>query len=164
MKTLRNLKLLTLLVFIITIKSLYAQNNDSILVAKYIKQAEVFLKQKDCEKVREYSLKALEINPHIGKAYIIIGSAYIYSVETCSENAITSGMIFCLAVDMFQKAKEVDESVSKRADQMIEAYSQYFFDQGVDGFVCNTKEGEKYKIGCWINEETTVRFFKKKEE
>ncbi len=57
---------------------------------------------------------------------------------------------------MYTKAKSVDESVSKVANDRIAAYSKYFPTKSI-AFFRDFKDGDTYTLGCWINRSTTVR-------
>ena len=152
----KTLMLLFLFILIIGVNNTKAQDTDSSGAKIFIRQALTSLQQKDYEKSREYALKALEIDPDDGEAYILIGAAYVNSAEICSSDRFSKGMIFCLAVDMFEKAKEVDKSLTEKAEKLIKVYSKYF--PSKEEIFIEPVEGQKYKIGCWIKRETTVRF------
>jgi tetratricopeptide (TPR) repeat protein len=122
--------------------------NQSILAYKKLKY----------EECRIYALKALEFNPNLGEAYIVVGQAYIASKDLCFPNEYDiKSIMFCLAVDKFELAKKVDSSITDRANELIRVYSKYFPSR--EEIWSNIRSGEKYKIGCWINEETTIRFY-----
>jgi hypothetical protein len=55
------------------------------------------------------------------------------------------------------KAKSVDPECGIEADKQIALYSQYIPDKET-GFFHGIEEGAIYKVGSWINEETTVRY------
>lgn len=107
------------------------------------------------EKAREYALKALEIRPDWGEPYILIGDAYV-DAKDCFTDDFEKKTIYWAAVDKFMKAKEVDPEVSDKAIERISTYSQYFPDAETV-FFYGHQDGDSYKVGCWINETTTVR-------
>ncbi len=121
---------------------------------KYI--AESYRAQKNYPAARTYVLKAIALNPHDGEAYIMIGDMYVASAKDCGDNDLTKRVAYWAAIDKYKKAKQVDPSVAEMADKRIADYSIYFPTQETI-FFNNLKEGETYKVGCWINEETTVR-------
>lgn len=100
-----------LLVFTVYPSDLEAQDSDTLL----LKNAVISFQQKDYPKVREFALKALEIKPNYGEAYILIGMAYVSSVN-CVLIAIFIRTHYRLAVDMFEKAIQVDSSVTEKAN------------------------------------------------
>ncbi|OFX87819.1 MAG: hypothetical protein A2W99_16015 [Bacteroidetes bacterium GWF2_33_16] len=150
------IKIIVTVVLFFTINAINAQNSDSLRVKKFIEQGDKYRIEGEFEKAREYALKALELKPNYGLAYILIGSIYVSSAELCGEEYLLKAIVYCLAVDMFEKAKEVDKSVSETADKFIEVYSRYFPSQ--EDIFGGPREGDKFKIECWINRETTVRY------
>ncbi|MUP36959.1 tetratricopeptide repeat protein [Labilibaculum euxinus] len=134
------------------------QDLKSLSLESYLKQAKLCLKQKRFEMSREYSLKALEIDSLCAEAYFMIGYAYAGFSNSLKKDFFNKGFIYCLAVDQFKKAMELDENATEKADLLIKVYSKYFHSQ--EYIYIDLKEGDKYKIGFWINEETTVRYLK----
>ena len=108
---------------------------------------------------RTHARKALEINPNLGDAYIVIGTAYAASAGQCGDNNCTSKAAYWVAVDKFAKAKSVDPSVAEEATENINKYAAYFPGKE-DCFFHNITDGSSYTVGCWINETTTARFNK----
>lgn len=137
----------------LTIKS---QEADSLKIKTYLNEATKSFISGNYRKCCDFAQKVIEIDSTIGEAYIMIGSAYINSAVQCSEDYFSKHIIFCLAVDKFQKAKELDVSVIVRAEKLIDSYSNYF--PSKEEIDIDVIEGKRYKIKCWINEETTLRF------
>jgi len=152
--------LITTILFFLITNGLYAQNSDSLIVKNYVDRGDKLRIDGEFEKARDYALKALEIDPNYGIAYILIGNLYTSSAESCSEDSFTKGLVYCLAIDMFEKAKEVDISVTENANRFIEIYSNYL--PSLETTFVKALAGDKVKIECWINRETTVRFAPKK--
>jgi len=105
---------------------------------------------------RNYALKAIEKRPGWGEPFLLIGQLYANSKNDCSSLSLPNS-IYWIAVDMFIKAKEIDNFVQEKANKLILSYSNYFPDKE-EAFFQDVTEGEKYDIGCWINETTTARF------
>jgi len=59
-------------------------------------------------------------------------------------------------VDQYIKAKSADASVSAEATELINKYTQYF-PNIEDAFFYGFENGQAYTVGCWINENTSVR-------
>ncbi len=133
-----------------------AQDYDSSKIKTYMNQSYTYFSEKDYEKCREYSLKVLEIDSTFGDAYLLIGSAYINSAKSCGKDNFSEHVVCCLAVDKFQKAMEVDKSVVEKATKLIDVYSKNF--PSKEAMFINPKVGQEYKVECWINETTVVRF------
>ncbi len=110
---------------------------------------------KQPEKARTYALKAIELRPDWGDPYILIGDAYAGSKD-CFTDEFEKNTIYWAAVDQFSKAKSVDAAVAEKANERISTYKNYFPDIETI-FFYSLKEGDNYKVGCWINETTKVR-------
>jgi len=118
--------------------------------------ARVHYSQKDFPKVRNYARQAISLNPEWGKPYMLIGMIYAASAKSIGGSDLQQRIVYCLAVDQFQKAKAVDPDVAAEANKEIATYSQYFPGKE-DAFFENIKAGSSYKVGGWINESTIVR-------
>jgi tetratricopeptide (TPR) repeat protein len=105
---------------------------------------------------RNYAFKALEISPKWGKSMLLIGDIYAASANECGSNSFESAMLYSAAIDKFIAAKNMDSSVADLANKKIATYSKYL-PTNEDAFFNGYKEGDTYKVGCWINESTKVR-------
>lgn len=105
---------------------------------------------------RAACLKALEINANEGRAYLMLGAMYAAGAKACGSDPIGQRAAFWVAVDTYVKAKQVDPSVSEKADNLISTYRGYF-PSGDDLFTYGYKEGESYTINCWFSATTTIR-------
>jgi tetratricopeptide (TPR) repeat protein len=105
---------------------------------------------------RSNAKKALEYNPNYGNAYILIGDMYAASAKNCGDNELTNKVAFWAAVDKYSQAKRVDQEVADVANRRIRDYRKHYPTMETI-FFYNLKEGDTYKVGCWINETTTVR-------
>jgi len=110
----------------------------------------------DMPTARSYARKAAEFNPKNGKPYILIGRMYAESTEACGSDEFEKKAVLWAAVDKFIKAKRVDPSIADEANGYINSYKPRFPDKK-SIFFHNYQIGDQYKIGCWINETTTVR-------
>ncbi len=110
---------------------------------------------------RTYFRRALQADPNFGKAYISIGDLYAQAVSECgSQLEREDRAVYWLATDYYERARQVDPSVTNEASQKLNTYRRYFPNQE-DLFFKGWKVGQPYRIdyGCyaWINEETTVK-------
>jgi hypothetical protein len=105
---------------------------------------------------RTYALKAAALNPSDGQPYLLIGDIYAESAKDCGNNDLTSRVAYWAAVDKYYKAKQVDPNLALEADKRIAAYSLYFPSISTV-FFYSLKEGDNYRVECWINEDTRVR-------
>jgi tetratricopeptide (TPR) repeat protein len=105
---------------------------------------------------RTYALKAAALNPADGDPYLMIGDMYAESAKDCGDNDLTSRAAFWAAVDKYIKAKQVEPELAAEADKKIAAYSIYFPAISTIFFYA-LKEGDNYRVECWINEDTRIR-------
>ena len=125
----------------------------------YMLKAEIqYRQQSRHSQARASALKAAQAKPDDGRPYILIGEMYASTAEECGDDDFTKRTAYWAAVDKFIQAKAVDSdsAVIDRADQLIEAYKQYFPD-GETIFFHGYEEGDPYRVQCWINETTSVR-------
>jgi tetratricopeptide (TPR) repeat protein len=122
----------------------------------YFNLAYVHNQMGDKLEARKNALKAAELKENWGEPYIFIGNLYANSAGECSDIDLPNA-IYWAAVDKFSKAKVVDPSVEERANKLISTYTQYYPNKE-NAFFLGINEGGSYKVACWINETTTVRF------
>lgn len=126
-------------------------------VRAYLLLAKAQLNLSKYTEARQSALKALELNPSEGKAYILIGHMYAQSAKICGdEPAVSQRAAYWAAVDKFRKAKEIDENCAEEADNLIATYVKHF-PSGDDLFFVGVNENSTYRVGCWIQENTIVR-------
>lgn len=126
-------------------------------VSAYLLLANSYLNLGSYSASRNMANQALALNPNEGKAYLIIGNAYASSARSCGdEPLVAQKAAYWAAVDKLNKAKSVDPSVADQANQLINIYRSNF-PSGDDLFYFGLKEGDSYRVGCWIGESTTIR-------
>jgi hypothetical protein len=112
---------------------------------------------KNFAKAREHARLALRELPNLGEAYILIGKLYASSGPLCGPGrGWESQIVTWPAIDMFMKAKQVDSSVSFEATKLINDYSRYM-PSIEEIFQRQLAEGQSFFVGCWIQENTTIR-------
>ncbi|MCK0130193.1 hypothetical protein MWU59_01655 [Flavobacteriaceae bacterium F08102] len=104
---------------------------------------------------RAYLRKAIEVRPSFGRAYLAIANLYYHSAENCGNDEFSKRMVYVAALNMAQKAKSVDPSISSLATKYIKNYSTIIPSQKLI-FQLGKKSGETYKIGCWIGETVKI--------
>jgi tetratricopeptide (TPR) repeat protein len=114
-----------------------------------------FEKLNDAPTARKYALQAINLRRGWGEPYLLIGDMYARAVD-CFTDEFKKNTLYWAAVDKYNQAKSEDPSVSEKADERIQIYSAYFPDAETL-FFNGLKVGDQYKIGCWINEKTTVK-------
>ena len=112
---------------------------------------------------RSYYRKAIDQKSDFGRAYIAIGDLYVRAVSDCGGSKMSrkDKAVYWLALDMYQRAKQVDESTASTANNNIQTYMRYMPSQEDIFYVDEWEVGGSVRIdyGCysWINETTTVR-------
>jgi tetratricopeptide (TPR) repeat protein len=106
---------------------------------------------------RKYAREAAVLRPNWGEPYILIGRMYASSGPLCGPGrGWDSQVVVWPAVDMWNKAKQVDPSFAAEANKWIRQYSKYM-PKKEDVFIRNLKAGQTFKVGCWIQETTKIR-------
>ncbi|MCL1851291.1 MAG: tetratricopeptide repeat protein [Bacteroidetes bacterium] len=107
------------------------------------------------QEARNAALQVLKIKPNSGKAYILIGDLYAASGIKCTNEDTLPFDYNWAAADKYSRAAAVDPSVADLArakrTQLRMPTEQERFQRGY------TTIGAEYKVGCWIQETTTVR-------
>jgi len=124
--------------------------------AAYLLLAEDLRTLKQYSAARTAALKVLKYKPTEGMAYIIIGDMYVVNANSCKESGIA--IAYWAAADKYKRAASIsnDEKVKKIANQKLSTIRKSF-PVKQDLFMRNWTEGQSMKVGCWINETTTVR-------
>lgn len=103
---------------------------------------------------RAAALEAIKLKPNMGKAYMLIGDLYHYSGRRCSGEGSLPNANNWAAADKYSRALAVDPSLEQT---IREKRSKLAFPSDQDKFVRGLQNGSSYRVGCWINETTTVR-------
>jgi tetratricopeptide (TPR) repeat protein len=132
-----------------------ASDNES--KAKYhLEIAKIQQRNGDFSSARASAIKSVQLKPS-GNPYLLIGDLYRASGKLCSSGAgFESQVIVWVALDMYEKAKSIDPSVTAEANKKITDAKQDMPAKG-ECFFRNLKDGDAFKVGCWINETTIVR-------
>lgn len=121
----------------------------------YYYMAMIYAEAKNFSEARANARKSLKYNPNNAQPYIMIGDMYAASAKDCGDNDLTKRVAYWAAVDQYYKAKKADPS-NTDVDKRIRDYSKHFPTMETI-FFYDLKEGDKYKVECWINETTTIR-------
>ncbi len=118
-----------------------------------------YSKFKQFSTARSWAEKAINHKPGWGKPYLLIGDMYASSGPLCGPGrGWDSQVVIWPAYDMWYKAKSDPETAGK-AQKQINRYAQYLPEKS-DGFMRSLKEGDPYRVNCWIQRNTTCRFKK----
>lgn len=124
----------------------------------YYKIAAAYQKMGSLSNAKTYALKAAAGRKDWGAPHILLATIYADAAGSCGADAFEKNAVYWAAINKASYAKSIDPSVSKIANSLISAYQKSVPDKSVC-FQLGHKEGEKYTIGCWINESITVRFY-----
>ena len=111
------------------------------------------LEQKYSE-ARNAALQAIKIHPNCGKAYILIGDLYASSGNRCGGDDFLPRCYNWAAADKYAKAAAVDPSCAETANAKR---AKLVFPSKQDRFVRGLQDGQSFHVGCWIQENTTIR-------
>lgn len=136
-----------------------SEGNDPAKADYYLWMAKLKQAKKQYAAAKTNILEVLKINPKSGAAYIALGKTYASYAPQYGEDAFDHASVYWLAVDKFQKAKQVDPSVAEEANKLISDYSPHFPSKE-EAFFRSISEGAQVKLGDWINETTIARFRK----
>lgn len=108
---------------------------------------------------RQYARRSLEINPNQGRCYMLIGAMYAASkpYPDDAKGRILNKTVFWAAVDKFERAKQVDPSVTEDANKLIASYRKYFPTKEECFDLPQELGGDTFTVGGWIGETTRVR-------
>jgi len=120
-----------------------------------LSMASIYKEQKSLIKAKEYAKQSIDLRPENRKGYIILGDIYIEGKDRCGDD-FKQKTVYWVAVDQYQKAKEVDPSGAERAQRRIKKYKQAFPTKEKT-FFRNLSPGDEYQVDCWVNETTTIR-------
>lgn len=135
-----------------------ASAGDDDTKADYLMEFAGFYKEKGLySNARTKALEAANLKANWGEPYYFIGVLYASSGKLCgSGTGWDSQTVTWVAIDMFVKAKTVDPSIADKVNPLINKYKANY-PLGSDAFMRQLKDGDPYKVGCWIQRNTTVR-------
>jgi len=120
--------------------------------------ASMALSSNNYQKARTYALRALEANPNHGRALLTVGQTYGATASSVYPNdPVLRKMVYVLAVDKFERARQVDSSCADDANRMISQYRNQFPTTEEVFMHPDLEEGAAFTVGGWINERTTVK-------
>ncbi|MBU6169058.1 MAG: hypothetical protein KGQ86_08460 [Bacteroidetes bacterium] len=116
-----------------------------------------YVHMKNFTKARQLALEAAAARPNWGEPFILIGRMYASSGPLCGPGrGWESQVVVWVAIDAWAKAKSIDPSFSSEANKMINQYAR-FMPNREDVFIRGLKTGERFYVGCWIQESTLIR-------
>ncbi|RLD65706.1 MAG: hypothetical protein DRI95_08055 [Bacteroidetes bacterium] len=138
-------------------ESVEMETSDSLKAQYYFDLGIInYKKLKNYQQARSYAYEAIKLRKNWGKPYLLIGDIYAAYSPNYGETGFEHSTLYWAAVDQYKKAKMVDSTFVKTANEKIEYYRQHF-PNGEDAFFYGFAKGQNYKVGGWINETTVVR-------
>jgi hypothetical protein len=107
-------------------------------------------------RAREAARNSLEFDPSQGEPYLLIGLLYTRTTGIYSD-AVLAKTVYWVAVDKFNKAKQVDPGCAAKANEYISRYSRYFPAKDEVFFQPDLQSGKSFTVGGWIGESTICR-------
>jgi len=107
-------------------------------------------------RTKTHAINALEFNPNLGSAHMIIGLAYA-AAKGIYDDPVLSKSVFWAAVDRLNKAKQVDPSLKDDVDKLIVTYTRHFPSKEDIFFKPELGNGQAFYVGGWIGESTICR-------
>lgn len=135
-------------------ESLELETDDFEKAKTAIKIAHKYKNQGQKATARNYANKALQYQPSMGKAYLLIASLYASSANECGNTAFEKRAIYWLAANVARKAGQVDSSLRGEAAQAASSYEQRapskteIFTAGM--------AGKTVTFSCWVGGSVTV--------
>ena len=120
-----------------------------------LKFAQSAKKRGQKSKARQLAREAISLNPNMGRAYLFIASLYASSINSCGTNEFEKRMTYVAAHNKAVRASRVDPSMSSVARKFIRNYKANFPSKKVI-FTEGVKEGDTFKVKCWINESVKI--------
>lgn len=114
--------------------------------------------QNNYSRARQYANKAIEQVPSYGKAYILIGQMYAATAKSVYPNdAVLAKVVYNVAIDKFEKARQVDPESATDANRLINTYRAHLPSTEDIFMHPDLEKGKPFTVGGWINERTTIR-------
>lgn len=103
-------------------------------------------------------LAAGQLRKEWGNPYLYLATIYAEAAGDCGSNAVEKNAVYWAAINKLSYARSIDPEVADKASKLISLYSNAVPDKGV-AFQLGYKEGDQVRIGCWVNETVTVKFY-----
>jgi len=132
-----------------------AEAGDPSLSGTYYALASTYFKKGQYSNSRNAAENAAKSKPGWGAPWLLIGGLYAKSYKDCGTNEVERAGAIWAAVDAYAKAKADPKSAGDAQDRINKMY-KYYPEKG-QLFMASVKEGDPYKVECWIQRTTTVR-------
>jgi tetratricopeptide (TPR) repeat protein len=134
------------------------ETDNTVKAEDYYLIAMLSFEQDSYSKARQYCQKAIETNPNYGSPYLLIGKMYAATAgNVYPDDAVLKKTVYYVATDKFERARQIDPSVSEEAGKLISTYRSYFPSTEEIFMHPDLEKGKSITIGGWIGERTIVR-------
>jgi len=112
---------------------------------------------------RKYAQQAADLKGNWGDPYILIAALYAETSGSCGSDSdaqiadFQRRAVYWAAVDKLTKAKSIDPTVASVVQPLISRYAS-LYPNSEKAFMIGFKAGQRYTVGCWIQESVTIRF------
>ena len=105
-------------------------------------------------------LKAAQLRKEWGNPYLFLATIYGKAAEdgVWGKNAVEKKAAYWAAINKLSYAASIDPDIASKANKLSSMYKQAVPDKSI-AFQLGAKEGDVIKIGSWINETVTVKFY-----
>ena len=132
-----------------------ALEKDTYKKAKILyKIATKFKNKGQLSNARNYAQKALNYQPSMGAAYLLIAKLYEKSANQCGSTPFEKRAIYWKAAEIARKAGKVDTSLKGQANTTVGRYEQLAPDKTM--IFNNSMAGKTINFNCWIGGSVTV--------
>ncbi|MBN2664487.1 MAG: hypothetical protein JXR68_12625 [Bacteroidales bacterium] len=138
-------------------KAIAQETVDTLKATYCFKAAQLYNKQNQYSKAREYARQAFSLNPNNGNPLLLIATMYAATANSVGSDAFEHQAVYWAAVDKCYQAKNADPSVASVANQYINNYTGKFPSQE-EAFMRSIQPNDSYTVGGWIGETTSARF------
>jgi len=121
----------------------------------YYELAVVSNANKDFCEAMDYAREAIRLKNKYGKAYFLLGDAYIAYRDSLGDD-FQQRTAFWAAADKYRKAASADPSLLEETRERLDEIANQYPDKE-DIFFLDLKEGDPYLVEGCINENTTIR-------
>lgn len=115
-----------------------------------------YSKLENYPRTKTHAQRAIEFKSDNGTAFLLIGMAYAGARGIFNDD-ILNKTVFWAAVDKFNRAKQVDPSLTEDANKLIATYSRYFPSKEDIFMHPDLGAGKSFFVGGWIAESTICR-------
>lgn len=131
------------------------ESNNDLKATYYYEAAMLSLQQEKNMQARDLAREAIKLKPDYCEALMLMGDIYVQSSRGFGADDFERSTVFWVAVDYFDRATKL-ANCKADAETKAKSYSGYYPNKE-EVFFRGFSEGQRYTVGGWINESTTIR-------